>query len=84
MHMHHLNLLAILVAAIATMIVGFLWYSPLLFAKPWMREMGCDPEPAERMLGQRPETSPKEKTPPQPIKPESPEKVVPVPGTGAK
>jgi NodT family efflux transporter outer membrane factor (OMF) lipoprotein len=49
-----------------------------------LREMGCDPEPAERMLGQRPETSPKEKTPPQPIKPESPEKVVPVPGTGAK
>jgi hypothetical protein len=43
MHMHHLNLLAILVAAISTMVVGFLWYSPLLFAKPWMREMGYDP-----------------------------------------
>jgi hypothetical protein len=25
------------------MVVGFLWYSPLLFAKPWMREMGYDP-----------------------------------------
>jgi hypothetical protein len=43
MHMHHLNLLAILVAAISTMVVGFLWYSPVLFAKPWMREMGYDP-----------------------------------------
>ena len=43
MHMHSLNWLAILVAAVATMIVGFLWYSPLLFAKPWMREMGYDP-----------------------------------------
>ena len=43
MHMHSLNWLAILVAAIATMVVGFLWYSPLLFAKPWMREMGYDP-----------------------------------------
>ena len=43
MHMHSLNWLAILVAAISTMIVGFLWYSPLLFAKPWMREMGYDP-----------------------------------------
>ena len=43
MHFHHLNLLAILVAAISTMVVGFLWYSPILFAKPWMREMGYDP-----------------------------------------
>jgi hypothetical protein len=41
-NLHHLNWLAILVAAISTMIVGFLWYSPLLFAKPWMREMGYD------------------------------------------
>jgi hypothetical protein len=43
MHMHSLNWLAVLVAAISTMVVGFLWYSPLLFAKPWMREMGYDP-----------------------------------------
>jgi hypothetical protein len=43
MHFHHINLLAVLVAAIATMVVGFLWYSPLLFAKPWMKEMGYDP-----------------------------------------
>jgi uncharacterized protein DUF1761 len=43
MHMHSLNWLAILVAGISTMVVGFLWYSPLLFAKPWMREMGYDP-----------------------------------------
>lgn len=43
MHMHSLNWWAILVAAISTMVVGFLWYSPLLFAKPWMREMGYDP-----------------------------------------
>ena len=43
MEIHHLNWLAILVAAVSTMILGFLWYSPLLFAKPWMREMGYDP-----------------------------------------
>jgi hypothetical protein len=43
MHFHNLNWLAIVVAAISTMVVGFLWYSPLLFAKPWMREMGYDP-----------------------------------------
>jgi len=40
--MHSLNWLAILVAAISTMILGFIWYSPLLFAKPWTREMGYD------------------------------------------
>jgi hypothetical protein len=49
MHMHHLNLLAILVAAISTMIVGFVWYSPILFAKPWMREMGYDPNDKARV-----------------------------------
>jgi len=40
--MHSLNWLAILVAAVVTMILGFLWYSPLLFAKAWTREMGYD------------------------------------------
>lgn len=42
MQFHHLNLLAILAAAASTMIVGFLWYSPILFAKAWVREMGYD------------------------------------------
>ncbi len=37
------NLWSVLVAAIATMILGFLWYSPLLFARPWMILMGYDP-----------------------------------------
>ena len=36
------NLWSVLVAAVATMIVGFLWYSPLLFAKPWTLAMGYD------------------------------------------
>jgi hypothetical protein len=47
--MHNLNWPAILVAAISTMVVGFLWYSPLLFAKPWMREMGYDPNDKAKM-----------------------------------
>ncbi|HLB90147.1 MAG TPA: DUF1761 domain-containing protein, partial [Terriglobales bacterium] len=38
------NLWSVLVAAVATMVVGFLWYSPLLFARPWMVAMGYDPE----------------------------------------
>jgi uncharacterized protein DUF1761 len=37
-----INFWAVLSAAIASMILGFLWYSPLLFAKPWMRLMGVD------------------------------------------
>jgi len=49
MHMHNLNWLAILAAAISTMGVGFLWYSPLLFAKAWVREMGYDPNDKARM-----------------------------------
>jgi hypothetical protein len=42
MHLHSLNWLVVFVAAVATMIIGFLWYSPLLFAKAWVREMGYD------------------------------------------
>ncbi len=37
------NLWAALGAAVATMVMGFVWYSPLLFAKPWMVAMGYDP-----------------------------------------
>jgi Protein of unknown function (DUF1761) len=36
--------LAVLVAALASMVVGFVWYSPILFARPWMRLMGYDPD----------------------------------------
>lgn len=34
------NYWGLLLAAIASMIVGFLWYSPLLFGKVWMRLKG--------------------------------------------
>lgn len=42
MNLHHLNWIAVLAAAIAAMALGFLWYSPVLFAKPWAREMDYD------------------------------------------
>ena len=42
MSFHHLNFLAVLAAAISTMLLGFLWYSPVLFAKAWTKEMGYD------------------------------------------
>jgi hypothetical protein len=38
------NMWAVLVSALATMVVGFVWYSPLLFARPWMVMMGHDPD----------------------------------------
>ncbi len=34
------NLLAVLVAVVLSMAVGAVWYSPLAFAKPWMRLVG--------------------------------------------
>src|SRR3989442_15921473 len=41
--MVHGNYLAVLVAAFAVFVLGWLWYSPLLFYKPWMRLRGMDP-----------------------------------------
>lgn len=35
-----LNWIAIIVAAIIPMALGALWYSPVLFAEPWMRAVG--------------------------------------------
>lgn len=36
------NIVAVLAAAAASMAIGFLWYSPMLFARPWMKDMGID------------------------------------------
>src|SRR5438270_11177785 len=38
----HMNFGAILAATVACFILGGLWYSPILFAKPWMTGMGYD------------------------------------------
>ena len=37
------------VAAIAAMVVGFVWYSPLLFARAWTIAMGYDPDDKTKM-----------------------------------
>lgn len=39
-----ITLWGVLAASVASMVIGFLWYSPLLFARPWMRLMGYDPD----------------------------------------
>jgi hypothetical protein len=38
------NYLAVLVATVASFIIGWAWYSPLLFVKPWMKLRGMDYE----------------------------------------
>jgi hypothetical protein len=35
----HVNYLAVLVSGVAIFVLGGLWYSPALFAKPWVRLM---------------------------------------------
>lgn len=53
-----LNYLVVLGVAVAGFVLGSLWYSPLLFAKAWMKEMGLTPQDCQggkskmvRMLG---------------------------------
>jgi len=46
-----INIWGVLVAAVATMIIGFIWYSPMLFAKPWTRLMGIDMNDKAKLAG---------------------------------
>jgi hypothetical protein len=42
-HIHHqLNHLSILSSALILWILGAIWYSPVLFAKPWMKLLGFE------------------------------------------
>jgi hypothetical protein len=52
--MIEVNLFAVLLAAVASMGVGFLWYSPMMFGKPWMKLMGLtmkDMNSAKKEMG---------------------------------
>ena len=42
--MPEVNVLAVIAAAVATFILGGLWYSPALFGKAWQREAGVSDE----------------------------------------
>ena len=46
-----INYLAVFVAAVAAMILGYLWYGPL-FGKEWAKLMGWSPEHMEKMKSQ--------------------------------
>jgi hypothetical protein len=45
---HELNLLAVLVSALILWFLGALWFSPALFAKPWMAMVGIKKEAANQ------------------------------------
>lgn len=40
MDFFQINIIAVILAVLANMIIGALWYSPLLFAKVWMKSLG--------------------------------------------
>ena len=44
------NLIAILVASILGMAVGSIWYSPVLFGRPWMQATGITEEESKAMM----------------------------------
>ena len=44
MHLVPVNWLAILVAVVIRMAVGTLWYSPVMFVKPWQALTGVTPD----------------------------------------
>lgn len=50
------NFSAVGVAAIASMVIGFLWYSPLLFAKPWMKYSKLDEKKLKPAQKEMPKT----------------------------
>ncbi|MBS3127003.1 DUF1761 domain-containing protein [Candidatus Woesearchaeota archaeon] len=43
------NYVAVLVAAIVSMVLGALWYSPVLFGKQWMKLSNIDPKKMPEM-----------------------------------
>ena len=40
----HMNFLALLLAALSTLVVGFIWYNPKVFGTIWMKESGMTEE----------------------------------------
>ena len=45
------NILPLIIGAVFNMVLGMLWYSPVLFAKPWMKEAGITQESIEGSNG---------------------------------
>ena len=45
--MPHVNLIAVLLCGVASLLLGGLWYSPALFANAWQRAAGLSDEQAK-------------------------------------
>src|SRR5690242_19786285 len=45
-----INFLAVLVAAVLSFLLGWLWYSPVLFGNAWMAEMGFTKETMDKAM----------------------------------
>ncbi|MFL6725861.1 MAG: DUF1761 domain-containing protein [Sphingomicrobium sp.] len=45
--MPHVNLIAVLLCGVASLVLGGIWYSPMLFAKPWQRLTGLSDDQAK-------------------------------------
>ena len=45
--MPHVNLIAVLLCGVASLLLGGLWYSPMLFAGAWQRAAGLSDEQAK-------------------------------------
>ena len=45
--MPHVNLIAVLLCGVASLVLGGIWYSPILFAKPWQRLTGLSNDQAK-------------------------------------
>ena len=45
------RLLPVLIAAVAHFFLGMLWYSPVLFGKPWMKAVGMTEEKMKQVSG---------------------------------
>ena len=49
--MDNINYLAVLVAAVSSILIGGVWFSPILFAKAWQREAGLTDEQVSKGAG---------------------------------
>src|ERR1700730_15866244 len=47
-----INYIAVLLAGIISMVVGFVWYSPFLLGKPWIKAMGSTMENMKKAQSQ--------------------------------
>ncbi len=51
------NWVAVLVAAALQMVLGFLWYSPMLFGNLWMKLCGMKPSDMDKHKGEMPKSA---------------------------